>query len=259
MDVITWAILNSKIERLTSSDISYDNTQSTGLLSNNVKDAIDELSHRGGMRNVIVDHLPIVGEGGICYYVPKEVSETQNIYEEYIWLDQIQNYEKIGDTAVDLSDYVREEELATVAKSGDYNDLINKLVVDANTEGVANDDLKKLQIGNVFYNAEVVHINTENYWNSVPTLVSKEGHIYVYSDHSQGENNVNIPAVKVGDGTSYLIDMPFVESNYTELTEHINNSHIHITDNERLFWNNKIRCNDASLIQGGETLIFTTN
>lgn len=258
MDIVTWAILNNKIKHITASDISYDNSQSSGLLSDNVKDAIDELSRRGGMKNVIVESLPPIGEGGVLYYVLKESSEVQNVYEEYIWLDDIQDYEKIGDTAVDLSDYVKEEELATVAKTGDYNDLTNKLVVEANTEGVANDDLKKLQIGNVFYNVNVVHINTENYWNSVPTLISKEGHVYVYTDHSK-DGNKNIPAVKIGDGVSYLIDMPFVESNYTALNEHIKNSQIHITENERLFWNNKVRCNDSSLIQGGETLIFTIN
>ena len=259
MDVITWAILHNKIKRLTASDIKYDNTSSTGLVSDNVKDAIDELSRRGGFRNVIVNELPPVGEGGVCYYVPKEVSETENIYEEYIWLDEIENYEKIGDTAVDLTDYVKEEELHPVAKSGDYNDLENKLIVVANPDDEPEYDLKKIQIGNSFYNTDVVHMNTEQYWNSHPSIISKRGHVYVYTDHSQDANNNNIPAVKIGDGLAYVADLPFVESNYTKLMEHINNTQIHITQAERNFWNNKVRCDDQILLQGGETLIFTIN
>lgn len=258
MDIITWAILNNKIERLTSADISYDNTSSYGLVSDNVKDAIDELSRRGGLRNVIVDELPPIGEGGICYYVPKEITETYNIYEEYIWLYEIENYEKVGDTGIDLSDYVKEEELALVAKSGDYNDLENKLIVVANPDNEPEYELKKIQIGNSFYNTDVIHINTESYWNSRPSLIAKEGHVYVYKDHSNDGTN-DIPAVKIGDGLAYLIDLPFVESNYTRLMEHINNNNIHITSAERTFWNNKVRCDDETLIQGGETLIFTVN
>lgn len=258
MDIITWAILNNKIVHLNPEKISYDNTSSTGLISDNIKDAIDELSRRGGFRNVIVEELPPVGEGGVCYYVPKEVSETQNIYEEYIWLDDIEDYEKIGDTAVDLTDYVKEEELALVAKSGDYNDLDNKLVVVANPDDAAEYELKKIQIGNAFYNVDIVHINTENYWNSNPSLIAKEGHVYVYTDHST-YNNQAIPAVKIGDGLAYLIDLPFIDASVTRLMEHINNTQIHITQAEREFWNNKVRCDDDGLIQGGETLVFTIN
>lgn len=258
MDVITWAILNNKIVHLNPEKIFYDNTSSAGLISDNVKDAIDELSRRGALRNVIVDELPPIGEGGVCYYVPKEITETYNIYEEYIWLYEIENYEKIGDTGIDLSDYVREEELSLVAKSGDYNDLENKLIVVANPDNEPEYELKKIQIGNSFYNTDVIHINTENYWNNRPSLIAKEGHVYVYKDHSNDGTN-DIPAVKIGDGLAYLIDLPFIESNYTTLTQHINNSQIHITQSEREFWNNKVRCNDTSLIQGGETLIFTVN
>lgn len=258
MDVITWAILHNKIKRLTASDIRYDNTSSTGLVSDNVKDAIDELSRRGGFRNVIVEELPPIGEGGVCYYVPKETSEVENIYEEYIWLDDIEDFEKIGDTAVDLTDYVKEEELHPVAKSGDYNDLENKLIVVANPDNQAEFDLNKIQIANHYYNLDVIHVNTENFWNSQVGLISKAGHVYVYKDHSRNGNQ-EIPAVKIGDGLAYLIDLPFVESNFTELTNHINNNQIHITQAERNFWNNKVRCDDGILIQDGETLIFTIN
>ena len=72
-------------------------------------------------------------------------------------------------------------------------------------------------------------------------------------------NNQAIPAVKIGDGLAYLIDLPFIDASVTRLMEHINNTQIHITQAEREFWNNKVRCDDDGLIQGGETLVFTIN
>ena len=43
------------------------------------------------------------------YLVPKTPSETANIYTEWIYANG--GFEKIGDTAVDLSGYIQESEL----------------------------------------------------------------------------------------------------------------------------------------------------
>ena len=53
----------------------------------------------------VVQSLPPVSEGqtNVIYLVPKSQSETNNIYYEYVFTGSA--YEKIGDTAVDLSDY----------------------------------------------------------------------------------------------------------------------------------------------------------
>lgn len=58
---------------------------------------------------------------------------------------------------------------------------------------------------------KVLYGTTED-WNSQPELVAKEGYLYVYSDYKQDEQEQNIAGFKVGDGTSYLIDLPFTDS-----------------------------------------------
>ena len=53
----------------------------------------------------VVQTLPPTSEGqtNVIYLVPKSQSETNNVYYEYVFTGTA--YEKIGDTAVDLSDY----------------------------------------------------------------------------------------------------------------------------------------------------------
>lgn len=102
------------------------------------------------------------------------------------------------------------------------------------------DDLLASQLGSI-------ESNTESGWNSTPSLMSRENVVYVYLDHNSYEDEqggtVYVPAMKVGDGTTYLIDLPFVESGFETdaLYDHINNTEIHITQQERNSWNNKVR------------------
>lgn len=90
-------------------------------------------------------------------------------------------------------------------------------------------------------------------WNSQPQLISARGYLYIYSDHKQDEHGQNIAGMKVGDGSAYLIDMPFTDD---LLYSHIENGEIHITPEERAFWNNKVRCYVDPLNE--ENLIFST-
>ena len=100
--------------------------------------------------------------------------------------------------------------------------------------------------------ADKIFYNTTAYWNSRPTLVAKEGYIYIYSDHKQSQG-VDIPGIKIGDGTSYLIDMPFTDK---PLDDHIADTVKHVTAIERAFWNDKVRCFVDPDNEGN--LIFTT-
>ena len=98
-----------------------------------------------------------------------------------------------------------------------------------------------------------VFYNTTAYWNSQPQFIPIRGCIYVYSDHEQDDQGNNIPGVKIGDGTSYLIDMPFADKKYAE---HIANTLLHVSANDRQNWDNKVRCfiDPTNL----EKLVFTT-
>ena len=98
-----------------------------------------------------------------------------------------------------------------------------------------------------------IFYGTTEYWNAQPQLISTKGSIYVYSDHDSDSSGNLIPGIKLGDGTSYLIDMPFIDE---KSAEHIMNLAIHITQSEREFWNEKVRCYIDP--QNPQHIIFTT-
>ena len=114
-----------------------------------------------------------------------------------------------------------------------------------------------LETGMKIVTGNIVHIETTSYWNSHPGFIGIKNHLYVYSDWDQYDGK-NIPAMKVGDGTSYLIDQPFISTNVSLLMNHIHDNIRHITQEEREFWNNKVRCDDTQTVDS-ETLIFTVN
>ena len=104
-----------------------------------------------------------------------------------------------------------------------------------------------------------IEVKTKEEWAQNPQLVSEKNTFYVYSNRSYKEDPETgqilyyIPGVKIGDGTSYLIDLPFMDE---DIYDHINNSTIHITQQEREKWNNK---NRGYVLDGSENLILTIN
>ena len=54
----------------------------------------------------VVNSLPSTGQSNVIYLVPKSTSQTNNAYDEYIWVASTSKFEKIGDTEIDLSGYL---------------------------------------------------------------------------------------------------------------------------------------------------------
>ena len=80
---------------------------------------------------------------------------------------------------------------------------------------------------------------TQN-WKAQTTMISEAGAIYIYSDYSEVDGK-KVPAIKIGDGKAYLADLPFASQELLSLlTDHINDRTVHITAQEREFWNNKV-------------------
>lgn len=52
-------------------------------------------------RTVVVDELPETGEPNIIYLVPKQTTGDNDIFDEYIWVEN--DWELIGSTAIDIS------------------------------------------------------------------------------------------------------------------------------------------------------------
>ena len=133
--------------------------------------------------------------------------------------------------------------------SGNYEDLLNKPSIN----GV------ELDGDNTSEDLKIIYRGTTAYWNAQPSLISEAGALYIYTDYQtvdNGDGTYTIyPAIKVGDGTSYVTDMPFASSDNPLVAAHIEDSTIHVTAEEKAFWNAKW----AGYIDGGspENLIFT--
>lgn len=118
----------------------------------------------------------------------------------------------------------------------DYNRLLNKPSING-VPLVGDISLPELGLRGIYY-------DTTANWNAQPTLVAQAGSLYIYSDFEEivvDGNTSYAPNIKIGDGTSYLIDLPFLSSVTTKLLlAHINNTTIHVTAAERELWNNKV-------------------
>lgn len=109
------------------------------------------------------------------------------------------------------------------------------------------------------------HDSTAN-WNAAIGFVPLEGEIIVYNDYKtitkevDGETcQVQVPGIKIGDGQTYVQDLPFLDSEMRDrILEHINNDNIHVSLQEKLFWNNKINVNDSAELVNG-ALVFNRN
>ena len=101
-----------------------------------------------------------------------------------------------------------------------------------------------------------IEYDTTSSWNEKRDYVPKEGTIVIYSDKStiQKDNQQYYqPSFKIGDGNTYLVDLPFFDD---YIASHISNSAIHVSEADRTFWNNKINCDE---IVSEETLIINRN
>lgn len=93
----------------------------------------------------------------------------------------------------------------------------------------------------------VYYSRTKEEWDSDIETISQKDVLYIYSDYKTIQKDgkqIFLPGIKIGDGTSYLIDMPFINDSNPELEQlvldHINNTVVHIQPGERDFWNNKL-------------------
>ena len=67
----------------------------------------------GALTPIVVYELPDVGEEGVLYLVPRQVTETKNVFDEYIYVNG--GWEKIGSTDIDFSNYYTKQEVDAIA------------------------------------------------------------------------------------------------------------------------------------------------
>lgn len=115
--------------------------------------------------------------------------------------------------------------------------MITKLKVFENEQVTlsVDPDVKKL--------TEVLYGTTME-WAQDKTRIAQKGVIYVYSDYAKTSDaagvEIDVPGFKVGDGTSYLIDLPFAQGALNdEIRNHLANKEIHVSDDDRKRWDDE--------------------
>lgn len=112
--------------------------------------------------------------------------------------------------------------------------------------------VKTLTSKNISYESR-----TAEEWNQDIYYQSQANVLYIYRDYKQVDG-IKVSAMKIGDGTSYLIDLPFIGEGISQrLENHIADTISHITDQERDFWNNKVTALEDSV--DNENLILSKN
>lgn len=108
--------------------------------------------------------------------------------------------------------------------------------------------------------------DTTKNWNAALGMIPLQGEIIIYTDYKTIEKEIDgelrtvyIPGVKIGDGMAYVQDLPFIDEDLRDkIMMHIDNPNIHVTLQEKIFWNNKLNVDDnAELVDGA--LIFNRN
>ena len=111
-------------------------------------------------------------------------------------------------------------------------------------------------INNALQGKGSIQVKTSNQWRQQLGVLSQKNTFYIYTDGYEKEDGqggtIKIPRIKVGDGSSYIIDLPFVDDLFYD---HFNNMDIHVTLAEKQFWNNKVRTQDSEIDE--QNLIFT--
>ena len=96
----------TKTSQLTN-DSGY---QTASQVSSAISTAVGEITQISYSK---VSSLPSTGATGVIYLVAHKHG-TQDIYDEYIWMADSKTFEKIGNTDIDLSGYVKATDLTAI-------------------------------------------------------------------------------------------------------------------------------------------------
>ena len=107
-----------------------------------------------------------------------------------------------------------------------------------------NNKLNKVILGNKVYYLAVKDGNTQQYFSNT-------------SGDIPGEPNFNKVNVNLETG-EFIVKDTWLDAQAKAAQQHMDNREIHITAEERVFWNNKLNCDD-NVSEETETLILNRN
>lgn len=89
--------------------------QTESQVASSIATALGKITELSGEFVSSVDELPEIGKVGCIYFVPHSHSDENDSYDEYMWL--FDGYEKIGNTDVDLSNYLKTTDVTALSNT----------------------------------------------------------------------------------------------------------------------------------------------
>lgn len=131
------------LSQFTNDTNFIDNTVSN-LLNYYNKTEIDDLIKdfvKTGLEIKVVESLPETGESNILYLVKKTKKLSSNLYDEYIWIQESASFELIGDTSVNLKDYLK--------VNGDASNVTNTFTEAQTRENIISGEKLSISLGKI--------------------------------------------------------------------------------------------------------------
>lgn len=85
-----------------------------------------------------------------------------------------------------------------------------------------------------------------------------KGEIIVYTDRATVDTEghpVSKTGIKIGSGNGYVQDLGFMDDQLLALLDHVNDSSVHVTNEQKMRWDDKLNIEGVS----SENLIFNRN
>ena len=115
--------------------LNFGNKEFRNLQEQVLKNAqdIETLKGRENLQIVIVEELPEVGNPNYIYLVPNNDEEESNVYDEYIWLEDAETYERIGGLSIDTANFVTVDSTQTISGVKTFSSGIKTASVSSTT------------------------------------------------------------------------------------------------------------------------------
>jgi len=130
----------------------------------------------------IVNSLPATGDSGTIYFMPNNSLESNNVYDEYIWVNN--DWEKV-DSKIDLSNYIKKSNTSGLVKNDGSIDTSGYVRYDTNAQGLDN-----TQKSNARTNIGAGTSNFSGNYNDL-TNKPKKHHLFIQVDEGNSNHDWN--------------------------------------------------------------------
>ena len=97
------------------------------IVDKEIGDIKEALKHVSTLKFEVVQELPEVGQTNIIYLVPSKESKEHNFYDEYMYREELGNFELIGSTQITFDNVPTEDSPNAITSGGVYTALQGKV------------------------------------------------------------------------------------------------------------------------------------